>query len=277
MTDQRVFGSHMLDGVVIDNHSHVFLPVEKHIGLMDEAGVDIAVVCRTLVHPENKTTVAAVEKEMADLDRIISGDPALARAKSEESLDELYEVVQKFPDRFIGFGIAPLGLGIDDMIAYIKSEVIARGFRGLGEYTLPPGQIDRLEAVFVASAATTDLPIWIHAFNPLVLQDIREIEALAQKYPSVPVVLGHMGGSNYLEAIEAGKRNANLYLDASACFSTFALKLAIDELPDKMLFGSDLPYGDMLLTRQTIERLCPEAEIRQKILGGNAAKLLGIG
>lgn len=262
--------------LVIDNHSHVTLPVDNHIKLMNEAGIDKTILFRTLVHPEIQNSVQEIKNEMEKLNSILSGNPSLAKKRAEDANQELFDAVQKYPDRFIGFGAVPLDLKPTEMIDFIEEEIIAKGFIGIGEFTMGSGQISKLETIFFASNKTGNLPRWIHAFNPLTLKDIQEIEVLSKKYSTVPVIIGHMGGSNWLETIDIIKRNPNMYLDTSACFSTLALKIVIKELPDKSVFGVDYPYGDMLLARKTIERVCDNNQVLAKILGGNIVKLLKI-
>ncbi len=118
------------------------------------------------------------------------------------------------------------------------------------------------------------LPIWIHAFNPLILQDIKEIAELSKAFPDIPVILGHMGGSNWLTAIELAKEIPNLYLDTSAYFSTLVLKIAVNELPLKCIFGVDMPYGDLELSKEAIKKVCSESYIANAVLGDNIANLL---
>lgn len=260
--------------LVIDNHSHVTIPIEQHVKLMNEAGIDKTILFRTLVHPEKEHTAEGIKKEMGNLNAILSGNPDLAAKKSVGAAKELEEAIKRYPDRFIGFGNVPLGLTETEMIEYIRVEITGKGFVGIGEFTLGSGQIPMLETVFSASSQSGNLPLWIHAFNPLTLHDIKEIEILGRKYPSVPVIIGHMGGSNWLETIDIIKANDNLYLDTSAAFSTLALRIVLEELPDKALFGVDYPYGDMLLAKQTIERVCKDEGVLRKVLGGNILKLV---
>jgi predicted TIM-barrel fold metal-dependent hydrolase len=262
--------------MVIDNHSHVTQPIEKHIQLMDEAGIDRTILFRTLVHPEKYNDAAGIRKEMEQLNIILSGNSSLAAQKSQIASNELFEAIKKYPDRFIGFGAVPIGLNTDELMKFIKYEIISKGFIGIGEFTLASGQIHLLESIFMASNKSGNLPLWIHAFNPLTIQDICEIENLSRKFPAVPIIIGHMGGSNWLETIDIVKRNSNMYLDTSACFSTLALRIVIEELPEKVLYGVDYPYGDMLLTRKTIERVCNDEQVVTKVLGENIQKILKI-
>jgi predicted TIM-barrel fold metal-dependent hydrolase len=42
----------------------------------------------------------------------------------------------------------------------------------------------------------------------------------------------------------------NVWFDLSASFSVMPLKFAVKEFPERVLFSSDMPYGDPLLSRQ---------------------------
>lgn len=126
----------------------------------------------------------------------------------------------------------------------IEENIVKNKYAGMGEFTLPSGQIKILTIIFQASMVFGKLPIWIHVFNPLTLQDIKEIDELSKAFPDIPVILGHMGGSNWLTAIELAKEIPNLYLDTSAYFSTLVLKITVNEVLLKCIFGVDMPYGD---------------------------------
>lgn len=43
--------------MIIDSHAHVVLPIENHIKMMDESGIDKTVLFSTLVHPEKAATL----------------------------------------------------------------------------------------------------------------------------------------------------------------------------------------------------------------------------
>ena len=118
------------------------------------------------------------------------------------------------------------------------------------------------------------LPIWIHAFNPLILQDIKEIAELCKTFSDIPVILGHMGGSNWMTAVDIAKEMQNVYLDTSAYFSTLVLKIAINELPLKCIFGVDMPYGDLQLSIEAVKKVSKDSYVANAVLGENIISLL---
>ncbi|MGL6202219.1 MAG: amidohydrolase family protein [Lachnospiraceae bacterium] len=263
--------------MIIDGHSHVILPTEKHIELMDNAGVDKTILFYTSVHPETASTLSDLQKEMQLLNGIIGGKSNASADIRRIEMVRQKEAINLYPTRFIGFGSVPLTFITEkEACEYVEKEVVNNGYVGLGEFTLPSGAAKLLSPIFKASVNFGNLPLWIHAFHPLVLQDINEIADYAKDYHSVPVILGHLGGSNWLETIDLVKSIPNLYLDISAYFSTLVLKMAINELPAKCLWGVDLPYGDLQLSLDAVRSLANDEEISKAVLGDNIAGLLGI-
>ncbi|WP_438432409.1 amidohydrolase family protein [Gorillibacterium sp. sgz500922] len=259
--------------MMIDGHSHVTLPVEESIEAMNRAGVDKTVLFSTLVHPELALSANELKQEMGKLGAILAGS-IRSEAARLRALQELKEAVDRYPDRTLGFGYVPLGLSPEGTVRSFENHVIGNGFVGLGEYTLPSGAVPRLEPLFQTVSVIQPMPIWIHAFHPLVLSDLQDIAALAERYPSVPVIMGHLGGVHWLEALELVKRIPNLYLDTSAAYSTFVLKLVLRELPDKCIFGVDRPYGDLQQSLDTIRGCGVPAASLDQVLGGTLQRLL---
>ncbi|WP_404978199.1 amidohydrolase family protein [Bacillus paralicheniformis] len=120
------------------------------------------------------------------------------------------------------------------------------------------------------------LPIWIHTFSPLGINDITDLVDLTKLYSKVPVVFGHLGGLNWLKTIQLVKDIPNGYLDISAFYTTFALSLAMKEVPDRTMFSSDYPYGDPYLAIEAVKRYAPSKEVERMVLGETIADLLNI-
>ncbi|MFG2229959.1 amidohydrolase family protein [Streptomyces sp. NPDC048723] len=261
--------------MIIDAHSHVHDPVHRHIALLDEAGVDRAVLFSTLPHPERATDLASFRREMSVLDETVSGrasGPDSHRAAGEE----LAAACAAYPDRFIGFGKVRLDQPAEQIEVAVEREVIGRGFRGIGELTPPPERADRIEPVLRAAADHGGLPVVVHGFTPTTAGDLATLAGLARKHPSVPLVISQLGGPNWLTAIELARETPNLYLELSTAGVIFAVRLAIDEVPDRTLFGSDAPYGDPFLAWAAVERVTRPGTVRDRVLGGTLAELLGL-
>ncbi|WP_326823733.1 amidohydrolase family protein [Streptosporangium sp. NBC_01756] len=261
--------------MIIDAHSHVHDPVGSHLRLLDDAGVDRTVLFATRPHPERATDLNSLRHEMSALDRAVGGhDNSLDgyRAAWREQDDAL----AAHPERFIGFGSVPLGLPEEQIAAMIDQEVVGRRLVGIGELTPSPGQASRLDPVLKAAHDHGGLPVVVHGFAPTTAEDLHTLSILAGRYPSVPLIVSQLGGLNWMTAVELARDTPNMYVELSTAHLVFAVKLAIRELPERTLFGSDTPYGYPLLARATVERVTSPGEVRDLVLGGTMGRLLGI-
>lgn len=262
--------------MIIDAHSHVHDPVDGHVGNLDAAGVDRSVLFGTRAHPERVVDLASLRSEMSVL-----GDALAGRGSSAEGYrtawQELDEAVAAHPDRFIGFGSVPLDLPEEDVAGVIDREVVGRGWRGIGELTPPAGEAARIEPVLRSARDHGGLPVVVHGFAPTTAEDLRTLSRLAGRYPAVPLVVSQLGGLNWMEAVELVRDTPNMYLDLSTAGVILAVRLAIREVPERTLFGSDAPYGDPVLARAAVERVTRPGEVRDRVLGGTVGRLLGLG
>lgn len=263
--------------MIVDSHEHIMFPTKVQLDKMDAAGVDKAILFCSAPHPEKANNLHELEAEMNALYKILAG----ANTKEENSnrlkknILEITKVMREYPDRFWGFGSVPLGLNLEETEAWINTQITARSLCGIGEFT--PGneqQIMQLETVFQAIRNTRLYPVWVHTFNPVTLNGIKLLMELCEKYPEVPVIFGHLGGSNWMDVIKFAKEHKNAYLDLSAAFASIATKMALVELPERCLYSSDAPYGEPYLYKQLIEFVSPNKETEKMALGGNITTLL---
>lgn len=259
--------------MIIDSHAHVMLPKECQLQLMKEAGVDRTVLFSTTIHPETKSNLVDFEAELNTLYDILNGvkNPLEERVRS---LEELVQVIKENPENYIGFGSIPLGLSYQENLAWISKYILANGLRGIGEIAPGSGQVEKLELLFKAAREAGNLPLWVHTFLPLNFTDIKNLLYLAKTYPTVPLIIGHLGGIHWLETLKAVRDLANIYLDLSATFTTMAPLFAIREYPDRTLFSSDAPYSSPLTARTILEQTVSDKEVLKEVLGGNIARLL---
>lgn len=261
--------------MIIDSHAHVVVPNEKQIEVMNQANVDMTILFSTLVHPEKSSTREEFVQEMGVLQQILNNKINGKEARML-SMKELIDTVKRYPDRYIGFGSVPIGISEKETIEWVDQQIVENGLKGLGEFTLGPGQLDLLKPVFKAANELGNLPVWVHTFDPLTMQDIKHLADLAKANPNIPVIFGHLGGINWLHTISLAKGIPNVYLDISAFYTTFALSLAMKELPERTIFSSDFPYGDPYLAIQAVQRYAPSKEVEKLVLGETIAQLLGI-
>ncbi|MCD2348860.1 amidohydrolase family protein [Clostridium guangxiense] len=262
--------------MIIDSHAHVVLPVEKHIELMDEAGIDKTILFSTSMHPELAQNLEEYEKELNKLYDIILGKKNSMSTKIN-SIKGQYEIIKKYPSRFYGFGNVPAGFDYEKTASWVEEYVVNNNFKGIGEVTIGNGRVEDLNNIFKAAHEFSNLPIWIHAFWPLDLNDLKGIFNLAKQYSEVPVVIGHLGGLNWLDTIKMTKEVKNVYIDLSAFYAVIQLSMVIKELPDRCLFSTDLPFGDLAIEKFAIERVCTDETVIKQVMGENAARLVKLG
>lgn len=261
--------------MIIDAHSHVHDPLHSHIALLDEAGVDRVVLFGTRPHPERATDLASFRREMNALGETVGGG-ATSPDSYRAAWRELDAALAAHPDRFIVFGKVNLDQPADRIAAEVEREIVGRGFRGVGELTPPPDRAGLVEPVLRAAADHGGLPVVVHGYAPTTAGDLATLAGLARRHPSVPVVISQLGGLNWLTAVELAADTPNIYLDLSTAPVILAVRLAVDEVPDRTMFGSDAPYGDPVLARATVERVTRPGAQRDRVLGGTLAKLLDL-
>ncbi|MBD0741214.1 amidohydrolase family protein [Streptomyces sp. CBMA152] len=261
--------------MIIDAHSHVHDPLDRHLADLDAAGVDRTVLFGTRPHPERAVDLPSLRREFSVLDNALAGRGNVIDGY-RTAWQELDEALAAHPDRFIGFGSVPLTLPEDEVAAMVEREVVGRGLHGIGELTPPPGEAARIEPILRAAHDHGGLPVVVHGFAPTTAEDLRTLSQLATEYPAVPLVVSQLGGMNWMDAIELVRDTPSMYLELSTAPIAFAVRLAIQEIPARTLFGSDAPYGDPVVARTTVERVTSPGEIRDRVLGGTLGELLGI-
>jgi predicted TIM-barrel fold metal-dependent hydrolase len=244
--------------VIIDFHTHVdhaevygwFDPPEKLIPLLDDAGIDRAVVMTYVDVPGPKA----------------------------DAVEYVADAVARYPDRLIGFvRLDPNGR--DVARAILDRAVLELGFRGVKLHpttTLAhPAADPTIE--LLERCAELGVPVLFHCGDDPYTTP-QAIEAAAARVPACSIVMGHMGGYFHVDdAIAAAARQPNLYLETSAMPYPPRIGEAVWLLgPGRVLFGSDGPGCNPSLEVGKIRLLGLGTDVERRVLGGNAARLLGI-
>ena len=261
--------------MIIDSHSHVILPIENHLNIMKKEGIEKTILFSTLVHPEKATNYIEYKEEFLKLYKILRGEinPTDSRIKA---ISELKQIVDEYPDKFIGFGFCPLGLNLKQTEEWINEYVLKNLFKGIGEFTFGEGQVSKIENVFKAISGNYKYPLWIHTFHPLTVKDIKELLDLAKKYSDVQVVLGHGAGSYWLEILEKIVEIQNVYFDISASFTTHSVKIASELVPERVLFSVDMPYNSPSVMKNIVNESVSDTKVKDLIFAENVKRLLEI-
>lgn len=162
------------------------------------------------------------------------------------------------------------------------------GMRGLKLY--PTYQYfypnDRMLYPVYARACELGVPVMVHTGSsvfagarmkygdPLYLDDV------AVDFPDLPLLLVHGGrGFWYDRAFFLARLHPNVYLEVAGLppQKLLAYFPELDRIADKVIYGSDFPGMPYIKENiETIRGLPLPEEAKEKILGGNAARILGL-
>lgn len=101
---------------------------------------------------------------------------------------------------------------------------------------------------------------------------------LALKHPRLEIIMGHMGGTDWMSAIHAAQKADNLYLDTCASFAdsdkigTAAKMLGAE----RILFGSGMTEGNPFMQKGAVLDAQISDREKEMVLYENARRLFGI-
>lgn len=212
-------------------------------------------------------------------------------AACRESNDYILESARRYPKRLIPFCSVnpmwgPKAVGEIERCA-------ALGARGIGELHPDTQGYDiantGLMRPVMEAARRHKLVVATHASEPVGHRypgkgrvTPERLLAFIDAFPSQPIVLAHWGGGLPFYALmpEVRKRLANVYFDSAA--SPFLYEPGIFEAVaklaghEKILFATDWPLITQGRLAKQVESAGLAKSAKAAILGGNAARLLGI-
>jgi predicted TIM-barrel fold metal-dependent hydrolase len=175
---------------------------------------------------------------------------------------------------------------VADLAGELERHVTEIGFRGLKLY--PTYQhfypnVNRLYPLY-AKAEELGIPVMFHTGSsifrgarlkygdPLYLDDV------AVDFPNLTLLMAHSGrGFWYDRAYFLTKLHANIYMEISGLppQKLLAYFPELERVADKVIFGSDWPGMPHIKRNIEMIRSLPlKEETKEKILGGNAARIL---
>jgi predicted TIM-barrel fold metal-dependent hydrolase len=261
--------------MIIDIHAHMTTSLTDQIKRARDAGVDRTVLLSTRQHPEQARTLEDLRAEWGGLSRVISG----ASSPDEwfrAATAELLAGLDAHPGEVTGFVNVPLGRDTAATAAWLDPYLSRPDVRGIGELTPAPDKAALIEPVLAASTELGGLPVLVHGYAPNTAGDIRTYAERAARYPRVPVIVGALGGLNWMDLTDLAAERPNLYIDLSSAIAVFAIRIAALTVPGQCLFGSNTPYGDVVATRVTAEVAITDQAVRRQVLEDNPAHL-GLG
>ncbi len=269
---------------VVDFHIHAGNPADWHPWVMEFVSV---------VNPEAESQLEGVQSQqgmhtflddqgvdhaviLAETSPVTTGVVSNARVRSLcEGSDRLTPFASFHP------------LEVDDLGLTVRA-LANEGFRGLKFY--PSSQFfypddPRLSELY-AQAATSGLVVMFHTGTSIYKRSRQRfseplrIDDVAVDYPDLQIVMAHSGRRLWYEqAFFMAERHDNVWMELSG-IPPRRVPEAFPKLVrvgDRVLFGSDFPGVPSI--RENIEafrRMPWSEEMRADVLGGNAARLLGL-
>ncbi len=135
-----------------------------------------------------------------------------------------------------------------------------------------------------------DVPVIGHSGpdrNGAGFAEPRAFGRMLKEFPRLSVILAHMGGGTWAQALEIAETYPNAYFDCceiiewtggtNAPSEEQLARLIKDIGPERVMMGSDFPWYDLDHTVERIMEL-PMLSVEQKegILGANAVRILNL-
>ncbi len=279
--------------MIIDVHTHIFPPaVAQNRRRYAELDAWFAAL-----YGDPRAKMATAEDLLAAME--VSGVAAAVVCAfgwadlglCSEHNDYLLDAARRYPGKLLPFVAVPPPAG-QAAVAELR-RAAALGAVGIGEL-MPDGQrfsLDDAELLAPIATAAVDLglPLLSHTSEPLghvypgkgtVKPEV--VYRFAAHFPHVRLICAHWGGGlPFYELMpEVAATLANVYYDTAA--GPFLYRPAIFRAAAvaagaaKILFGTDYPLLDQRRCLNYAHRSGLDAESLAAVLGGNAARLLGL-
>ena len=187
--------------------------------------------------------------------------------------DAVVAAVNRYPDRFIGFS-GVTGYCVKHGIADLKYGIEEKGLKGAGEFKAAPHWSESIVMPIMRFLEKHRAPVLIHVFS---VQEARMAEYIGNKLPNLPVIMGHMGGTNVVagkRCIEAAKKYENIFLETSISPYDVIYEAVREVGARRILFGSDAPFVHPLQELRKIEALPISDQEKKRILSENILEIL---
>ena len=272
--------------MIIDAHAHacgVFLKSKDIIEMLDMNNVDKVVLVPGEFGSDKNYSLPELATKFPNTDVIsftnfitkivirISG----AAKQIDEGNRYVFSLAKDYPDRIVQFYWVKLSES--DVLEKLKIHFSEYKFKGIKLHQC--WESFSIDSYFFRQVAVWaenhDLPLFIHLYTD---KDVIQLINYKRKHPNLKLIVAHLFG---LELFIAEKfKDENLYFDTSTIqlISDIRFKKVIDFIgADKVLFGTDTPYGAKDNIKRNINRIKSlEISSRDKdlILGLNMKRLL---
>lgn len=244
--------------MIVDMHMHIddipalgwHMSAAQCVAAMDEAGIDIAVAMTITDLPEVNPT----------------------------AIELIADACAEFPGRLYAFArVHPWYQ--EEAVRLLRRAVTEHGFKGLKLHPVTtiahPSGPDTIR--LIRTAAELGVPTLFHCGDEPMTTPLA-IAPAAAAVPEGTIILGHMGGYFHVdEAIAVAERYPNIVLETSAMPYPNKIKEAVERVgAERVIFGSDGPVCSPVLEKEKVGMAGLDPDDEARVLGGNAARLLGV-
>lgn len=203
------------------------------------------------------------------------------------SNDAVMEIVRATPGRFVG--VASIDPSNRTAACREITRALSAGMRAVniepGSYAQPLMVDDRRLYPIYAHLEDKDVPVIIMAGGSagpdLSYTAPENLDRVAADFPSLKIVVSHGGWPWVHQVLHIAYRRQNVFLSPDQYLAGLAghddyVKAANGFLSDRFIYASSYPFLPVDAYAAWFKRLPIKPEAMEKILWGNAAKLLGI-
>ena len=202
-------------------------------------------------------------------------------------MQAIHDGAKRHPDRIIPFGGVNPKLGLQEAKDELKRCLEVYGVKGVklngardGYYIDDP----ELSLPLVDLIAEAGVALAFHCgSNDFERTHPFRIAKVSQRHPKLPIMIVHMGGPGkptlHDAVIELARQNPTWYLIDSEADYRKAIEAVKVLGADRVCYGSDTPFCPMRFEfgiRGVVYQDLSPAD-RAKVMGGNIARMLGIG
>lgn len=254
----------------IDAHMHLTIPTSMMVEQLKSLGFDHGVVCSSAV--ARGECIQTLDDARVQMGQVVGVQNSAVAVSVEDINAQIAAAVATCPEMLFGFGKVDL---FQENPGATIAQIAQMGMKGVGEIVGIHGNVERLCPILEA-AGQYKLPVFLHTDYPVDSQDLQGVFALAVQYPQTQIILGHMGGDFWIDAIAGAAKTPNVWVDTSEVVNQVALQVAVNEVGDRLLFSTDYPWDAPESMVARVEALHNTDAQKQAVMGDNAARLFGL-